>query len=127
MSVVLRRQSGLRRLRSAAGALLAFSWLAVAAALPAHAQAIDQSTAGTQATSAPTSTIFPPQSPSSRTCNFGCTAQLQACQNTCITTSAGTTVIPSVSTVGTTSNPQTCQSNCTIQQATCQRNCNLGP
>jgi hypothetical protein len=107
-----------------AGALLTFAW--IFAALPAHGQTAGQTNTNA-AISAPTPSIFPAQSATSRTCNFGCTAQVQACQNTCITTSAGTTVIPSVSTVGTTSNPQTCQSNCTTQLTACQRNCNLGP
>jgi hypothetical protein len=121
MSVVPRRRADLH----AAGTLLALAWLAIAAALSAHAQTADQNT--TPAISAPTPSIFPTQSATSRTCNFGCTSQLQACQNTCISTSAGTTVIPSVTTVGATSNPQACQSNCSAQLQTCQRNCNLGP
>ncbi|HEY1545471.1 MAG TPA: hypothetical protein VGG01_23970 [Xanthobacteraceae bacterium] len=121
MSVVPRRRAGLRTV----GVLLAL-WLPVLAGLPAQAQTADQT--NTNATiQAPTSSIFPAQSTTSRTCNFGCTSQVQACQNTCITTSTGTTVIPSVTTVGSTTNPQTCQTNCTTQLTTCQRNCNLGP
>jgi len=126
MSVVSRRRSGLRRMCPTAGVLLALSWFAISP-LPAHAQAIDQTTAGTQATSAPTPSIFPTPTPSSQTCLFGCTSQVQACQNTCVVTSAGTTVIPSMTIVGTTSNPQACQSNCSTQLTACQRNCNLGP
>ncbi len=125
MSVVPRRRPGLRPMRLAAGAL-ALSWLAIAAALPAQAQALDQP-ATNETIPAPTSSIFPTPTSSSQTCMFGCSTQVQACQNTCISTAAGTTVIPSISTVGTTSNPSTCQSNCSIQLLTCQRNCTLGP
>jgi len=128
MSVVPRRRADLHRtdIRTA-GTLLALAWLATATALPAHAQTADQTTTTTPAISAPTPSIFPTQSASSRTCNFGCTSQFQACQNTCISTSAGTTVIPSITSVGTTTNPGTCQTNCGTQLGTCQRNCNLGP
>ena len=124
MTVVSRRRIGFHRMYAAAGASLVFSWLLV---LPAQAQVTDQTTAGTQAITAPTPSIFPPPSASSQTCLFACGSQVQACQSTCISTSAGTTVLPSITTVGTTSNPQACQSNCSTQLQTCQRNCNLGP
>lgn len=126
MSVVPRRRAGLYQMRLIAGVLLGLSWLAIAA-MPARAQAVDDTTAGTQAIPPPTSSIFPAASASSQTCSFGCNGQLLSCQNTCISTSAGTTVIPSITSVGTTSSPQACQSNCSAQAATCQRNCTLGP
>lgn len=126
MSVVPRRRVALRRMRLAAGALLALSWLAFASALPAHAQATDQPTTD-ESTTTPAPTIFPTPTASSQTCMFGCSSQVQACQNTCISTASGTTVMPSISTVGTTSNPQTCQTNCSTQLQTCQRNCTQGP
>ena len=123
MSVIPRRRAGYHT----AGTLLALAWLATVAALPAQAQTTDQTTTTTPAISAPTPSIFPTQSSSSRTCNFGCTSQFQACQGTCISTSAGTTVIPSITSVGTTTSPGACQTNCSTQLGTCQRNCNLGP
>lgn len=126
MTVVSRRRAGLRRMRLA-GAVLALSLCAIAGALPAHAQAIDQTTAGTQAIPAPTPSIFPTPTPSSQTCLFGCTSQSQACQNTCVVTSGGTTVIPSITIVGTTTSPLACTANCSTQLTACQRNCNLGP
>jgi len=126
MSVVSRRQTGPCRMYPAAVAFLALSWLAFAAAAPAQAQTTDQTTTN-PAIPAPAPSIFPAPTASSQTCLFGCTTQLQACQSTCIPTSAGTTVIPSITNVGTTSSPQTCQTNCSTQQQACQRNCNLGP
>jgi hypothetical protein len=126
MFVVPRRRADLRRADlPTVGTLLTLAWLATATALPAHAQTADQTT--TPAISTPAQSIFPAQSASSRTCNFGCTSQFQACQNTCISTSAGTTVIPSITSVGTTTSPGACQTNCGTQLGTCQRNCNLGP
>jgi hypothetical protein len=126
MSVVPRRRAGLYQIRLIAGALLALSWFAIPAALPAHAQATDDTT--NAAIPAPSPSIFPAATASSQTCGFGCNSQLQSCQNTCISTGAGNTVIPSITTVGTTTNPQACQSNCSAQQQACQRNCNLvGP
>ena len=127
MSVVSRHLIGCRRLRLAAGIALALSVLLAGGS--ASAQATDQSTAGTQeANPAPTTNIFPSATATSQTCLFGCSTQLQSCQNTCISTITGTTVVPSMTTVGTTSSPQACQSNCSSQQLQCSRNCtNLGP
>jgi len=100
---------------------------ALAAPGSAQAQTADQSTLGTEAIPAPTPGIFPRSTATSQTCMFGCSTQLQMCQNTCISTINGTTVVPSLTTAGVTSNPTTCQTNCSTQLQTCQRNCNLGP
>ena len=127
MSVVSRRQTRFRRLRLAVGIALALP--VVMACGTAWAQTTDQSTAGTQESiPAPAPSIFPSTTATAQTCLFGCSNQLQACQNTCISTITGATVFPSVTTAGTTSNPMTCQSNCSSQQTQCTRNCvNLGP
>jgi hypothetical protein len=128
MFVASRRRAGWRRMHPIAGAFLVSSWLSITAVVPAQAQVTDQTTANTnEAIPAPSPSIFPSPTATSQTCMFGCSSQSQACQNTCIPTSAGTTVIPSITVVGTTTSPQTCQSNCSIQLQTCQRNCNLGP
>ena len=126
MSVVSRRRVRFRRPRLAAIALALPLLLACGAA---SAQTTDQSTAGTQqASPAPTTNIFPSATATSQTCLFACSTQLQNCQNTCISTINGTTVIPSMTTVGTTSSPSACQANCSSQQTQCSRNCtNLGP
>jgi hypothetical protein len=126
MSVVSRRQIRFRRLRLAAGIAVALPVLMAGGA--AWAQAVDETTAGTDVIPAPSPAIFPTTTATAQTCLFGCSSQLQACQNTCISTIIGTTVIPSLTTVGTTSNPSTCQTNCSSQQTQCSRNCiNLGP
>ena len=126
MSVVPRRGAGLCQIRLIAGALIALSWLVIPAVLPAQAQTTDETT--NPAILAPSPSIFPAPTAGSQTCAFGCNTQLQSCQNTCISTGNGTTVIPSITTVGTTTNPQACQSNCSAQAQTCQRNCTLvGP
>jgi|HubBroStandDraft_6_1064221.scaffolds.fasta_scaffold292412_1 hypothetical protein len=128
MSTVPRRRTALRRLRLAAGAALVLALPAIAAFAPAKAQTTDQTTAGTdEANPAPAPSIFPTPTASSQTCMFGCSTQVQSCQNTCISTINGTTLIPSMTTAGTTSNPNTCQTNCTTQLTSCQRNCNQGP
>jgi hypothetical protein len=126
MSVVSRRQHRFSRITLAVGiALLLPAMIGCGAAF---AQTTDQTTAGTdEAIPAPAPSIFPQATASSQTCLFGCSTQLQACQNTCISTITGATVIPSMTTAGTTSNPTTCQTNCSTQQTACQRNCNLGP
>lgn len=82
-------------------------------------------TAGTQETTAPAVTTPVTPSSSSATCLGGCSSQQFNCQNTCIATINGTTVMPSITTQGTTSNPIQCQSNCSTQAAVCQRNCAL--
>jgi hypothetical protein len=132
MSIVSRRLIRIprliRRLHLVAGFALALpAIMAGGAAWPQAA--VDQATAGTQeAIPPPAVSIFPSVTASSQTCLFGCSLQLQNCQNTCISTINGTTVVPSVTSVGTTSNPITCQNNCSSQQAFCSRNCNLvGP
>jgi hypothetical protein len=104
------------------------SLLVLATFGPARAQTADQPTVGTdEAIPAPAPSIFPRATATSQTCMFGCSTQLQTCQNTCTATINGTTVIPSLTTAGVTSNPTTCQTNCSTQLTTCQRNCNLGP
>jgi len=119
---------GLRLRHPRLAALLILSLATIAAFGPARAQTADQSTAGTdQAIAAPTPSIFPTPTASSRTCLFGCSNQLQACQNTCTSTINGTTVVPSMTTAGVTSSPTTCQTNCSSQMTACQRNCNMGP
>ena len=128
MSIVRRRRAGSSHPRLAASAVLALSLLAIAMPYPAQAQTTNQNTTGNNAAIlAPSPSIFPTPTASSRTCQFGCTSQLQACQNSCISTINGTTIIPSMTTAGTTSSPTACQSNCSSQLQTCQRNCNLGP
>jgi hypothetical protein len=72
----------------------------------------------------PTVTPVVPSS-TSATCMSGCTIQVQACQNTCISTINGTTVIPSVTTQGVATSPGQCVSNCSTQQQLCLRNCIL--
>lgn len=128
MSVVRRCLTGVRRAHFAARVVLSLSLLALAGAFPAQAQTTNQTTTGPNAAiPAPTPSIFPTPTASSQTCIFGCNSQLLACQGTCISTSTGATVIPSMTTVGTTTSPTACQSNCSAQLQTCQRNCNLGP
>jgi hypothetical protein len=127
MSVVSRRQTRFRRLRLVAGIALGLS--ALGSGGTGWAQTADQTTVGTnEAIPAPAPSIFPSTTATAQTCLFGCSNQLQACQNTCISTITGATVFPSMTTAGTTSNPMTCQSNCSSQQTQCTRNCvNLGP
>ncbi len=74
-----------------------------------------------------TTTPITPVTPNSTsaTCLSGCSTQSLSCQNTCIATVNGTTVIPSVTTVGVTTDPNRCVSNCSSQQQQCQRNCAL--
>jgi hypothetical protein len=68
---------------------------------------------------------LPSTSSSSATCLSGCSSQSFNCQNTCIATITGFTVVPSITVLGTTSNPSQCQQNCSIQQQVCQSNCSL--
>jgi hypothetical protein len=126
MSVVSRRHIRFRRLRLSASIVLALPVLMAGGT--GWAQTTDQTTAGTDVIPAPTPSIFPTTTATSQTCLFGCSSQLQACQNTCTSTVFNTTVFPSMTTAGTTSNPSTCQANCSSQQTQCSRNCaNLGP
>ena len=60
---------------------------------------------------------------SSATCLSGCNSQSFNCQNTCISTINGTTVVPSVTIVGATTIPGQCQQNCSTQLQVCQQNC----
>jgi hypothetical protein len=62
---------------------------------------------------------------SSATCLSGCSTQSLSCQNTCIATVNGTTVIPSVTTAGVATSPNQCLVNCSAQQQQCQRGCAL--
>jgi hypothetical protein len=71
-----------------------------------------------------TTTPVTPNS-SSATCLSRCSTQVLSCQNTCIGTINGTTVIPSVTTAGVATTPNQCQVNCSAQQQQCQRSCAL--
>jgi hypothetical protein len=75
-------------------------------------------------TTTPSVTPVTPNS-SSATCLSGCSTQSLSCQNTCIATINGTTVVPSQTTVGMTTDPNRCQINCATQQTQCQRSCAL--
>jgi hypothetical protein len=59
------------------------------------------------------------------TCMAGCTTQLFSCNGPCLSTSAGTTILPSRTTAGITNNPSQCLQNCSTQMQTCQRNCSF--
>ena len=75
-------------------------------------------------TTTPSVTPVTPNS-TSATCMSGCSSQSLNCQNTCIATINGTTVVPSMTTVGVTTDPNRCQANCATQQTQCQRSCAL--
>jgi hypothetical protein len=77
-----------------------------------------------QITTTPSVTPVTPNS-TSATCLSGCSTQSLSCQNTCIATINGTTVIPSMTTVGVTTNPNQCSANCSSQLQQCQRSCAL--
>ena len=92
----------------------------LAADLPMRlAQATDTTTP-----TAPSVTPVIPNS-TSATCQSGCNTQSTMCQNTCISTINGTTVIPSITSVGVTTSPNQCVANCSSQLQQCQRNCAL--
>ena len=59
------------------------------------------------------------------TCMAGCNRELFSCNGPCLSTSLGTTVLPSRTTAGVTNNPGQCLQNCSTQQQTCQRNCSF--
>jgi hypothetical protein len=61
----------------------------------------------------------------SATCMSACSTQSLTCQNSCIATINGTTIIPSMTTVGVTTDPNKCSTNCNSQLTQCQRNCVL--
>jgi len=86
-------------------------------------QAIRLAQAADQTTTSPSVTPVTPSS--SATCLSGCSTQSLSCQNTCIATINGTTVIPSVTTAGVATSPNQCQVNCSAQQQQCQRGCAL--
>ena len=86
-------------------------------------QEIRLAQAADQTTTSPSVTPVTPSS-SSATCLSGRSTQSLSCQNTCIATINGTTVIPSVTTAGVATSPNQCQVNCSAQQQ-CQRGCAL--
>ncbi len=90
---------------------------------PADDQPIRLAQATDQTSTTPGVTPVTPNG-SSATCQSRCSTQVLSCQNTCIATINGTTVIPSVTTAGVATTPNQCQVNCSAQQQ-CQRSCAL--
>lgn len=111
---------------------VAITVLAIATAITTGARA-DELLRLAQVTTNPATTTTAPSTPAppsansttSATCLSGCSSQSFNCQNTCISTVTGATVVPSITTVGTTSSPGQCQQNCSTQLQACQRNCSL--
>lgn len=59
------------------------------------------------------------------TCLAGCTTQFFSCNGPCFSTSTGSTILPSQTTLGITNSPNQCPQNCSTQMQICQRNCSF--